>query len=532
MIQATDPEQWAVRGTAFFETPTNPLPPIRWVDSTPTQVDVGQALTVTAIYACVRFLSETLASMPMHLYRRLPGGDREIVTDHPMHHVLCVSPNHWQSQYEYTEQQIYHTALWGNSYSLIVPGEVRGKKTWCAELWPMHPSRMRVDRAEDNSIRYRYWHPDGTERSYTAEQIFHLRGLSDDGLVGMMPAELCKTSVNLARTLDIAAMSYWENNARPNVLLEPAAPLNDGAITKLRQTWKSVFGGPKNTGQAAVLPHGVTAKIIDAASREGSQFMDLRNAVVTEVARAFRVGPTLIGQLDHGTYSNVEMEQIGAQVFTLAPWQKRREQSIYRQLLSFYEQDDLYVIMDSRGLMRGDSAARSNYFSSLFQLGALSPNDIRRLEDLDQINDPAADEYYVQLNMAPLSKAATIGPDGKPAAETPAAQESPDAPAPAGPAGPAVETLNGAQISSLLEVLANVSGGLITPDGARAIIAAAFPMLTAEQIASIVGGVIPGVAIAPTSAMPQQSNAPTPPAPEPAAETAAPAKRSQRRPKR
>jgi HK97 family phage portal protein len=383
---------------------------------------------------------------------------------------------------------------------------------------------MRVDRAENGSIRYRYWHPNGDEMVYQADQIFHLRGLSDDGLVGMMPAELCKTSVNLARTLDIAAMSYWENNARPNVLLKPSSPLNDGAMQKLRDTWRRVFGGAKNTGQAAVLPHGIEATIMDAASREGSQFMDLRNAVVTEVARAFRIGPTLIGQLDHGTYSNVEMEQIGAQVFTLMPWQRRREQSIYRQLLSFYEDEDLYVLMDSRGLMRGDSQARSSYFNTLFQLGALSPNDVRRLEDMDPIDDPAADEYYVQLNMAPLSQAANTAVATDP--EKPA--EAPSEPVAAGAEAPTGETLNGAQISSLLEVLANVSGGLITPDGARAIITAAFPMLTADQVSGIVSGVIPGVAVAATEAMPQQDTAPPP---EPANEQ--PAKRSTpRRPKR
>jgi len=493
MMPDPDSDAWAVRGTGLFETSTNQLPPIRWVDAMPSSIDVGQALTVTAIYACVRFLAETLASMPMHLYRRLPRGDREVVGEHPMHRVLCVAPNHWQSVYEYTEQQIYHTALWGNAYSLIVPGEVRGVPTWCAELWPLHPSRMRVDRAEDNSIRYRYWHPDGNERTYTAEQVFHVRGLSDDGLVGMMPAELCKTSVQLARTLDVAAMSYWQNNARPNVLLEPATPLNETAMQKLRDTWRRVFGGPANTGQAAVLPHGVTAKIIDAASREGSQFMDLRNAIVTEVARAFRIGPTLIGQLDHGTYSNVEMEQIGAQVFTLMPWQRRREQSIYRQLLSHYEDEDLYVLMDSRGLMRGDSAARANYFSTLFNLGTLSPNDIRRLEDFDPIEDPAADQYYVQLNMAPLARAADVATAEPDVAEPqPAVPEPAPAPEQAGDATVVSdEALNGAQISSLLELLREYSLGLFNEDGAKAAIGAAFPRLPPAAVDRLVAGVQP-----------------------------------------
>jgi hypothetical protein len=131
----------------------------------------------------------------------------------------------------------------------------------------------------------------------------------------------------------------------------------------------------------------------------------------------------------------------------------------------------------------------------------LSPNDIRRLEDFDPIEDEAADKYFVQLNMAAL------GDDVAVAEQSPAAPEAPAASQPAA-AQPASETLNGAQISSLLEVLANVSGGLIKPEGARAIIAAAFPMLPPNVIDGIVAGVIPGVAVAATTAMPQQDGAP------------------------
>jgi HK97 family phage portal protein len=484
MIAEGNPEEWEVRDLGAFRTDTSPLPPIRWVDGDLLDgADPTHAMTVTAIFACVRFLSETVASMPIHLYRRKPNGDRERVTDHPLHRTLCVQPNPWQSYFEWMEQQVYHCALYGNAYNLVVPGE-RGFAT---ELRPLHPSRMDVMRTEDGNVAYRYLHPNGQEREYKAHQVYHLRGLTDNGLKGVVPAELCRTSVELAHKLDTAAIAYWENNARPNVLLETSQPIPETAMDKLKATWRRTFGGTKNVGGAAVLPNGVTAKIIEAASREGSEYMALRNAIVTEVARAFRIGPTMIGQLDHGTYSNVEQESLNAQKFTLTPWQRRIEGAIRRQLLSTYG-DEWYVQIDSRGLLRGDSAARASYFNTLFQLGALSPNDIRRVEDYDPIEDEAADEYYVQLNMAPLSRASA------PAEGT---QE------PGGEVVPPQEPLNGAQVTSLLEVLANVSGGLLTPDGARAVIGAAFPTLTDQQVNQMVSGVVPGVAAAPTEAMPE-----------------------------
>lgn len=502
-----------------FISETNALPPIRWVDSDKqSDLDVETALRVTAIYACVRFLAETVAAMPMHLYRSLPDGDRELASDHPLFRTLCTQPNAWQSYYEYMEQLVHHVALWGNSFSLIVPGQ-RGFAT---ELRPLHPSRMTVQPNADGELDYYYWVP-GTNipsdvlagdvlvnpvnfsadeyRHFTQREIFHVRGMTNNGYTGIMPATLCRNSIELARKMDAAAISYWENNARPSVILESTQPIPETAIEKLRSAWRKMFAGPRNAGGTCVLPNGITAKIIDAASRESAQFMELRNSIVTEVARAFRIGPTMIGDLSHGTYSNVEMESLNAQVFTITPWQRRIEGAIQRSILNTFD-GELYCKIDSKGLMRGDSSARSNFYNTLFQLGAVSPNDVRRLEDMDPIDDEAADQYFVQLNMAPLSKP-------EPVATEAGGQGEAAAPA---------EMLNGAQVSSLLEILANVSSGLLLPAGARAILAAAFPQLTAEQVNGIVSGVVAGVAVPATQALPQEEST-TAPATEPPGDT-------------
>jgi hypothetical protein len=195
------------------------------------------------------------------------------------------------------------------------------------------------------------------------------------------------------------------------------------------------------------------------------------------------------------------MESLNAQVFTITPWQRRIEGAIQRSILNTFE-GELYCKIDSKGLMRGDSSARSNFYNTLFQLGAVSPNDVRRLEDMDPIEDEAADQYFVQLNMAPLKMPEPLAQaaDGQPAA-----------------AAAPPEMLNGAQVSSLLEILANVSSGLLLPAGAKAILAAAFPQLTAEQVNSMVAGVVAGVAVPATQALPQEESN-TAPAPEPPGE--------------
>lgn len=497
--QATENEPWEMRQIDLpgWQSSLSQLPLVQWIDGCSVNGhhgDVIQELSVTAILACVRFLAESIASMPMQLYRSSEDGGRVKASGLPLYEVLHNQPNHWQSYFEWMEQLVTHTALWGNSYQLIVPGD-RG---FCSELWPLHPSRMTVWRLADGSLEYRYYQKTGETAVYRQDQILHVRWMSNDGIVGMVPAQLCRTSVELARKLDEAASSYWENAARPSVVLETSQPVPDTAMEKLRQAWKRFYGGTKNSGSTAVLPNGVTAKVLEAASMEQNQYAELRKEITIEIARAYRVSPVMIGDLSRATYSNVEGEQLGALVWSLTPWQRRIEGAIRRSILSTYG-PDLYCQIDSRGLLRGDSAARSSYYSSLFNLGAISPNDIRRLEDMDPIADAAADEYYVQLAMAPLAKAADMGAAppavavrhaGQPRDELgrwSAVEQAPeDAPADSGerseaPASP---------VAGIVEVLSHLAEGRLTPDAAAALIAGAFS-LTAEAARAIVDGATP-----------------------------------------
>ena len=496
--QATETEPWEMRQIDLpgWQSSLTNLPLVHWIDGCSvngTSADVVQELSVTAILACVRFLAESIASMPMQLYRSVADGGRLKASSLPLYEVLHNQPNHWQSYFEWMEQLVTHTALWGNSYQLIVPGD-RG---FCSELWPLHPSRMAVWRLADGSLEYRYLQKTGETVSYRQDQILHVRWMSNDGIVGMVPSQLCRTSVDLARKLDEAAASYWENAARPSVVLETSQPVPETAMEKLRQAWKRFYGGTRNSGSTAVLPTGVTARVLEAASMEQNQYAELRKEITIEIARAYRVSPVMIGDLSRATYSNVEGEQLGALVWSLTPWQRRIEGAIRRSILSTYG-SDLYCQIDSRGLLRGDSSARSSYYSSLFNLGAISPNDIRRLEDMDPIADSAADEYYVQLAMAPLAKAADMGQVQPPVAVRHAGQPRDDlgrwsaveqAPAEAPAESGERSDKPASPVAGIVEVLSHLAEGRLTPDAAAALIAGAFS-LTAEVARSIVDGAV------------------------------------------
>jgi len=366
------------------------------------------ALRVTAILAVVRFIAQSLASMPLSVMRRDAAGRRTRASDLAVARCLSKMPNSWQSSYEWIETMAHHTALWGNGFSLIVPGDAG----FCTALHPLHPSRMTVQRANDGSLTYRY---EGVNRVYAQDEIVHFRWMSDNSYTGMVPSELCATSLALARKLDIAASAYWDNSARPDVVLETQEVVPPEAVAALKAQWREIYGGVRNRGSAAILPRKMNVKTIDSSTMEAAQFQELRNSIVTEIARAYGVPSTLVGDTSNAKYSTVEQEFISAQVFCLLPWQRRFEGTLDRSILSTYGAD-VYSKLDSRGLLRGDSASRSALYQSLFNMAAITPNEIRDLEDFEPLDDPAANQTFLQLGFSTLTNAATAQPVAIPGA--------------------------------------------------------------------------------------------------------------------
>jgi HK97 family phage portal protein len=396
------------------------LAPQYWGIEPLDKLTASTAIRVTAILACVRFIAQSVACMPLRVMIENQGR-KAAASEIPCYGVLTRQPNPWQSTYDWIETSCYHTALYGNAFSRIVPGE-RG---FCSQLWPLHPSRMIVKRMSDNSLEYTYLNAFGSQETYNQSEIVHFRWLSDNSYLGQMPADLCGTSVSLARKLDIAASAFWDNSARPDIVLETKDKIPEEGVNSLRAQWRDSYGGPRNRGKTAILPKNVSAKTLEGNSMESSQHMEMRASIVTEVARAYGVPATLIGDQGAMKWSTVEQEFISAQVFCLLPWQHRIEGPIDRSILRTYG-DNVWSKLDNRGLLRADSAGRSALYQTLFNLGSITPNEIRDLEDLPLLDDPAADETYMQLGFSTLGAAAAQGQPVDPAQEVPA--PAPDMP--------------------------------------------------------------------------------------------------------
>jgi HK97 family phage portal protein len=366
------------------------------------RINPDTALQSTVFLACCRIISETVASLPLHVYRRLKNGHEEIAHDIPLYHVLSFAPNSWQTKFEFFEQMVMALTCWGNSYSEVNSGKY-GAVT---ELNNLHPSRMRIERLENGRLKYSYNDPQtGRLMQYTQDQIMHVRWTPEpDGVKGMVPVEISRDAIALSRACEIYASKFWANMGRPGIVLQTDGALSAETAERLRDNWERIHRGVQNAYKTAVLTNGLKVEPFGATNND-SQFLEVRRFQCEEICRCFRLPLHLVQGQSGG---NLEIQGQEFINYTLMPWLIRIEQSISRSLI--YDDATYYAKFDTRGLLRGDSNSRAAFYSTMLNLGILSINECRRAEGLGPLG-PEADKHLVAMNLQPLEEAVKPKPD-------------------------------------------------------------------------------------------------------------------------
>lgn len=358
------------------------------------RVDEKSALQISTVYACVRLLAETIASLPLHLYRYVDDG-KEKATDHPLYKLLYRQSNPEMTSFVFRETMMTHLLLWGNAYAQII----RDGRNNILGLYPLLPENVEVDRNENGELYYIYHAytddvPGERDKDiyFRRDEIFHIPGLGFNGLVGFSPIAMMKNSLGTTLAVEKYGASFFKNGAQPSGVLEHPGVLKDPA--KIRENWSAVYGGANNAHRVAVLEEGLQYKPISLPP-EDSQFLSTREFGVEEICRMFRVLPHLVQSLKHATFSNIEHQAIDFVQHSITPWAVRFEQAIMKDLLLETEQDSYFPKFNLDGLLRGDYQSRMNGYATGFSNGFLSPNDIRRLENMDPIPDEMGGNFYM-----------------------------------------------------------------------------------------------------------------------------------------
>ena len=360
-------------------------------------VSVQSAIQVSAVYACVRVIAETIASLPLHVYKVTDTGS-EKATQHSLYRLLHDEPNREMTSFILREAMLTHLLLWGNSYSQII----RTGRNQIDSLYPLLPDRMEVDRDSNCKLTYTYSTSEGRIYRLAAEEVLHIPGLGFDGVVGYSPIALEKNAIGLGLAAEEYGSKFFSNGARPSGILTHPNTVKNPKV--LRESWNAAYGGSSNSGRVAILEEGMKFETISMPNNE-AQFLETRKFQVSEICRIFRVPPHLVGDLEHATFSNIEHQSISFAVHTIRPWLVRIEQAINRSLFSEKEKRDFYVQFNIDGLMRGAYKERMEGYAIARQNGWMSANDIRELENMNPIPDSeGGNTYLVNGNMSEISR--------------------------------------------------------------------------------------------------------------------------------
>jgi HK97 family phage portal protein len=380
----------------FRSSPENPSTslsnPAAWLtglfgtSKTGVQVSEDNALTFSAVYAAVRIISETIASIPLNVYQA-DGETRVKAVGHPIQDLLAKAPNSVSSTFTFREAMAANLVLHGNAYAKIEMNAA-GRPT---ALIPLNPMKVEV-KVVDGEKLYIF----ADKHTYLDYEIIHFVGLSLNGLTGKSPLAMAREAVAIGLAAQEYGARFYSNGANAGGVITAPGRLNTEVVKRLRESWNRAQSGLGSSHSTAILEEGMKYEKI-GLDPEAAQFLQSRKFQVNEIARIFRIPPSYLADLDNSsTKANVEQQAIQFVNDCITPYVRRMEVELNRKLFR-EDEPNLYAYFDMTGLMRGDQKARYEAYATARQWGWLSVNDIRDLENLNPVE--GGDIYLQPLNM-------------------------------------------------------------------------------------------------------------------------------------
>lgn len=368
-------------------------------------VTVDKAMGFVPVMAAIRVISETIASLPLQVFERLPKG-KQLAPDHRLYSVLHDAPNPEMTSMVWREVMQSHIESWGNAYSEI-EYDTDG---FPLHLWPLRPNDMTVYR-QNGRLIYLYRTRDGKERRLSRRQVFHIPGLGYDGRVGYSPIHMARQGIALGMAAEEFAGRFYANDARPGVAIKlgPEFDYDEDAKKRLAESWDATHAGLSNKHRTAVLDEGMGIEQIGFPA-EDAQLIEQQKWSIPTTSRIFNLSPHMLHDLERATFSNIEEQGINVTTYQFRPRTVRWDQQIKLQLL----RDDPRHFAEHNldGLLRGKTEDRMNAYWKRFQMGSISPNEIRAKENDNPIE--GGDEYYVPVNIEAVGQEADVLPPLRP----------------------------------------------------------------------------------------------------------------------
>lgn len=362
------------------------------------RVGADTQLQIAAAFSAIRLISETVGTLPLHLYHRTSGGRERAVND-PRYGLVHDQPNEYMTAVEWKEAMAVSICTLGQSYNYVNRFQSTGR---IVSIQPVHKSRVKPTINDDGSIDYSLTLRSGRPlEGLKRQDICPVRGFGGVGdLEGYAPHKLHSNSLALSVAVEKYGAEFFGSGGRPSGILTTAAEFKKEGRDSLRESFAKYMRESWLSGMLPVLDSSTTYTPITTPNND-AQFIETRKLQIAEIARIYRVPLHMLMELDKASYNNGEQANKHFLDYTLLSYLKRIEQALNSCLLTDGEKRarSHYFEFDVRGLLRGDSTQRAQYYVSMRNAGAITQNEIRDLENLPLMK--GADDLLVPLNMAP-----------------------------------------------------------------------------------------------------------------------------------
>jgi HK97 family phage portal protein len=370
------------------------------------------ALTLSAVYACNRILADSLASMPVGLFRRDPSGNIVEASNRPENRLIATSPAEFYTSYTLRSTLQFHLGMRGNAFARIL----RDGRGGARQLRILHPNL--VTPFWYKGKLYYEVQPDTTtgfpeKREILApDEILHIAAMSTDGVMGRSPITVLRDTIGIGLGNRDYIATIQKNGGRLRGILKHPNKLSPESVDSLRTNFK----GAMQSGDFPILENGVEFSSVSLSPAD-AEFINTAKITMQDIARVYRIPPHMIGDLERATFSNIEHQSIEFVKNTLLPWIKNWESELNRKLLPVDLQDTHFFRFNVEGMLRGDIRARMEAYTKAIQWGILNRDEVRELENRNPIPDGLGEVFLTPLNMAPLTDE-TITGDPNPDTDT------------------------------------------------------------------------------------------------------------------
>lgn len=364
-------------------------------------VSAHTALKVATVIRCVDVVSKTMASLPLNLYRKTDGG-REKAEDHPLYNLLYRLPNPETTAYEFWHMYISNLMLTRGAYAKIV----RDRNGFIRALWNAPTSLVVDNRNKMTGEKYiTVFADDGSYETLYPGYFMYSPGMRVFSASDPEdPVKIASDVLGLTMALNGFAKDFFENGANVGGVLESPNGLSDKAYTRMKKDWNESYSGILNQHKTAILEEGAKLNKIEPNLND-AQALESRKFAVVEICRMFGVPPHKVFDLDRATFSNIEQQNIEYVQESISPMSVRLEQTIFKDCLLPGERQTYYPKFNVNALLRGDISARTQYYHNMRQDGIMNGDEIRELEDMNNMPDGQGKAYLINGNMISVKNA-------------------------------------------------------------------------------------------------------------------------------